>query len=136
MLSVGVNVAFPLAFVAGRSGKLPLIALAVLAVQVPLAWALGAWLELDGLALALALSTLLALGALLREVHALGTAARGLMAAVGVVAGVTVAAFLPPALVLGSLAAGAVGLVLYAVLIVVVRPRGLRASWAYLRALG
>ena len=134
--SVGVNVAFPLAFVAGRSGKLPLIALAVLAVQVPLAWALGAWLELDGLALALALSTLLALGALLREVHALGTAARGLMAAVGVVAGVTVAAFLPPALVLGSLAAGAVGLVLYAALIVVVRPRGLRASWAYLRALG
>jgi len=43
--------------------------------------------------------------------------------------------FLPPALVLGSLAAAAAGLVTYAALVALVRPRGLRTSWEYLRAL-
>jgi len=66
---------------------------------------------------------------------ALASAGRGLLLAAGIVAGVTVAAFFPPALVLGSLAAGGVGIVLYVVLMSVLRPRGLTASWAYLRAL-
>jgi hypothetical protein len=47
-----------------------------------------------------------------------------------------VAAFAPPALLLGSAASAALGVVLYAVLLAVVRPRGLLASWRYLRALG
>jgi hypothetical protein len=105
--SVGVNVAFPLVFVAGRTRWLPWIGLAALV-----------------------------LGALLHLLHALEAAARGLLVAAGVVAGLTVAAFAPAALVLGSAAAGAVGLALYAALVGVVRPRGLTTSWSYLRTLG
>jgi O-antigen/teichoic acid export membrane protein len=134
--SVGVNVAFPLVFIAGRTRALPWIGLAALAIQIPLTWALGAWLELDGLAVALALTTLLVLAALLRELNALAPAARGLLLAAGVVAGITLAAFVPVALLLGSVAAGAVGLALYVLLVGVLRPRGLTTSWAYLRALG
>jgi hypothetical protein len=133
--SVGVNVAFPLAFVAGRTRPLPLIGLVALGVQVPIAWALGDWFALDGLAVALALSTFLVLVCLLLLLGALASAARGLVFAAGVVAGLTLAAFVPPSLVLGSLAAAAVGLVLYAALVGALRPRGLTSSWGYLRAL-
>ena len=38
-------------------------------------------------------------------------------------------------MVLGGVVSAVVGLALYAVLTAVVRPRGLRDSWAYLRAL-
>jgi peptidoglycan biosynthesis protein MviN/MurJ (putative lipid II flippase) len=134
--AVGVAVTFPLAFVAGRTRGLPWIALGALALQVPLAWAGGELLELDGLALALAASTLLVLAALLVELHALGGTVRRLGAAAAFVAGLTVVTFVPPALLLGSLASVLVGLVLYVVLLAVARPRSLRDSWHYLRALG
>ncbi len=133
--SVGVNVAFPLAFVAGRTRALPWIGALALALQLPLAWVAGELLELDGLAIALAVTTFLALGVLLRELGALGNAARGLATAAAVVAAITVGAFLPPALVFGSAVAGLVGLGLYAVLVAALRPAGLTASWGYLRAL-
>ena len=68
--AVGVAVTFPLAFVAGRTRALPWIALAALALQVPLAWLGVELLELDGLALSLAVSTLLVLAALLVELDA------------------------------------------------------------------
>jgi len=134
--AVGVAVTFPLAFVAGRTRGLPWIALAALVLQVPLAWAGASWLELDGLALALAITTVLILAALLAELRALADTARELLAASFVVAALTVAAFLPPALVFGPVVSAAVGLALYLVLFAVIRPRGLRASWSYLRALG
>ncbi|HET7744064.1 MAG TPA: hypothetical protein VFK76_04920 [Gaiellaceae bacterium] len=133
--SVGVNVAFPLVFVAGRTRSLPVIGLLALALQAPIAWALGDWLDLDGLAVALALSTFLVLACLLALLGALVPTMRGLVLAAGIVAGVTLAAFVPPSLVLGSLAAAAVGLVLYAALVAVLRPRRLTASWGYLRTL-
>jgi hypothetical protein len=41
----------------------------------------------------------------------------------------------PVSLVLGRLAAACVGLVVYAALVLLVRPRRLVASWRYLRAL-
>ena len=63
--SVGVNVAFPLAFVAERLRALPWIGRAALVLQVVLAWIASELFELDGLALALALSTFLVLAALL-----------------------------------------------------------------------
>jgi O-antigen/teichoic acid export membrane protein len=134
--AVGVAVTFPLAFVADRTRALPWIALGALVLQVPLAWAGASWLELDGLGLALAVTTILILVVLLMELRALAQTARELVAAAFVVAGLTAAAFLPPALVLGSVASAAVGLALYLVLLAVIRPRGLRASWSYLRALG
>jgi hypothetical protein len=133
--SVGVNVAFPLLFVVGRMRALPWIGVLALAVQVPLAWASGELLELDGLAISLALSTLLVLVLLLRELGALRDAARGLATAALVVGVLTVVAFFPPAVVLAPAFGAVAGLILYCVLLALSRPRGLTASWAYLRAL-
>jgi peptidoglycan biosynthesis protein MviN/MurJ (putative lipid II flippase) len=133
--AVGVNVTFPLAFVAGRLRALPWIGLAALAVQLPLAWIGVELLDLDGLALSLALSTLVVLAAVLAQLGAARTGLRGVAVAAAVIGALTCAAFLPPALVARGVVAAAVGLVLYAALVAVVRPRGLTASWAYLRAL-
>jgi hypothetical protein len=135
VVAVGVNVTFPLAFVTRRLRPLPWIGLGALLLQVPLAWLGSEAFELDGLAIALALSTGFVLAALLRELGALEAGARGLLLAAAAIAALTVLAFLPPALVLGSLASATAGLVLYALLVVVVRPRGLTESWMYLRAL-
>ncbi len=133
--SIGVWVTFPLAFVAGRTRRLPALSAAALALQVPLAWAGAAWLELNGLALSLALTTLLVLVALLRELDALAEAARPLATATLVIVGVSLLAFVPPGVVLESFAAAGVGLVLYVALLTLVRPRGLFLGWRYLRAL-
>jgi hypothetical protein len=134
--SIGIAVTFPLAFVAARTRGLPWIALGALAVQVPLAWAASSVLDLDGLALSLGLTTLAVLGALLHELGAFAETMRRLAGAALVVAGLAVLAFLPPALVLGSLAAAAVGSLVYGALFAVLRPPGLVAGWRYLRALG
>jgi hypothetical protein len=133
--AIGVSVTFPLAFVAGRTRGLPWIALAALVLQVPLAWAGASWFELEGLALALAITTLLVLAALLRELRALGETASDLGRAALVVGGLGLLAFVP-AIVFGSLAGAVVGIVIYGALFVAIRPRGLIESWRYLRALG
>ena len=133
--SVGVNVAFPLAFVAERLRPLPWIGAAALVLQVLLAWAFAGLLDLDGLALALTLSTFLVLLALLRELDALSDGVRGVALAAATIAVFTVVAFFPAGLVLGSPAGAIVGLAAYVALMALVRPGGLRASWAYLRAL-
>ena len=133
--SIGIAVTFPLAFVAGRTRGLPWIALAALAVQVPLAWAGSKLFDLDGLALSMGLTTLAILGTLLRELDAFRDAMRQLAVAALVVAGLVVVAFLPPSLVLGSIASALVGALVYAALLALLRPRGLVAGWRYLRAL-
>jgi hypothetical protein len=92
-------------------------------------------LELDGLALALAVSTLAVLATLLAELGALGGAARGLGFAALVVCALALVAFVPPTLVLGALAAAALGLVVYVALVALIRPRPLVTSWRYLRGL-
>lgn len=134
--SVGVNVTFPLTFVAERTRALPWIAAVLLAGQVVLAWAGSELLGLDGLALALALSTGLALASLLHVLEALRATLAGIARAAAAVALLAVAAFAPPWLALGSVVAALAGLVLYALLVAIARPQGLRASWSYLRALG
>ncbi|HWP34028.1 MAG TPA: hypothetical protein VNM66_00380, partial [Thermodesulfobacteriota bacterium] len=134
--SVGVTAAFPLVFVAGRSRLLAPLGIGALVLHVPAAWLAWAGLGLTGLALALALSTLLLLAALLRALGALGPALRGLAAAAATLAALTVAAFAPAALVLPEDTAVLVGGIAYAALVAALRPRGLRAAWGYLRALG
>jgi O-antigen/teichoic acid export membrane protein len=134
-VSIGVAIAFPLAFVANRTGRLPWIAAGAVALQIPLAWLGVTLFDLDGLAVSLACSTLAVLVALLVELRALAGALRGLAVAGFVVGGLALAAFLPPALVLGAAAAAATGLVLYAAALAVVRPRPLLTSWHYLRGL-
>jgi hypothetical protein len=133
--SVGVNVSFPLTFVAGRLRPLPVIAAAALALQVALAWLGFELLELDGLAVALALSTLFVLTALLRELDALRTGLRGILRAAVAIGAVAALAFLLPALLFGTVVAAIVGLVLYVGLVTAWRPAGLTRSWGYLRAL-
>jgi hypothetical protein len=135
VVAVGVNVTFPLAFVTRRLRPLPWIGLGALVLQAPLAWLGSEAFELDGIAVALALSTGFVLAALLRELGALRAVTRGLLLASAAIAALTLVAFLPPALVLGSLASATVGLAFYALLVLFVRPRGLTESWAYLRAL-
>jgi peptidoglycan biosynthesis protein MviN/MurJ (putative lipid II flippase) len=133
--AVGVNVTFPLAFVTDRLRALPWIGAAALAVQVLVAWIGVELFELDGLAFSLALSTLFVLAALLVQLGAAERGLRGIALAAAVVAALTAAAFVPPRLVAGGMVSALVGLVLYVVLVAVVRPRGLRSSWSYLRAL-
>jgi hypothetical protein len=133
--SIGVAVTFPLAFVAGRTRRLPWIAVGALALQVPLAWLGAEVLGLDGLALALACSTLAVLVALLAELGALAGTARSLIVAAVVVGGISVVSFAPPTLVLGAVPAALTGLLLYVVLFASLRPRALVQSWQYLRAL-
>lgn len=135
IVSVGVSVTFPLVFVAGRSRSLPLVALGALALHVPVAWAGQRLLGLDGLALALAVTTGAVLAVLLAQLHSLAATARGLALASLAVAVLAAVAFVPPALVLASTAAATVGLAAYAALVGLVRPPGLREAWRYLRAL-
>ena len=78
VVSVGVNVTFPLAFVAERLRALPWIGAGALAVQVLLAWVGVELFELDGLALSLAVSTLLVLAALLVQLDAVERGLRGI----------------------------------------------------------
>jgi hypothetical protein len=133
--SVGFSVTFPLLFVAGRGKGLPLLAVVVVAVHVPIAW-LGQVLGgLDGLALALALTTSVALAAMLARLGAVAATVRGLLTAAAIVAGIALAAFVPPGIVLEPVAAATAGLALYALILATVRPPGLRAAWRYLRAL-
>ena len=90
---------------------------------------------LEGLAVALALTTALVVAALLFELGALRPAARGLAIAAltaGVTAGVT---FLLPRLVLGPFSAAALGCALYIGVLIAVRPKGLSEAWGYLRRL-
>lgn len=133
--AVGVNVTFPLAFVTDRLRALPWIGVAALVVQLPLAWIGVELFELDGLAFSLAVSTLIVLAALLTQLGAAARGLRGIALAAAVVAAFTAAAFVPPRLFAGGTTSALVGLGLYVVLVLAVRPRGLRESWAYLRAL-
>ena len=133
--SVGVNVSFPLTFVAERLRGLPWIGGTALAIQVLLAWISSELFELEGLAVALAVSTLFVLTALLRELDALRGGLRGLATAALVMGALALAAFLPPALVLRSAAAALTGLAVYGALVALVRPQPLGSAWAYLRAL-
>lgn len=135
VVSVGVNVTFPLAFVADRLRALPWIGAAALAVQVLLAWIGEELLELDGLALSLAVSTLFVLAALLAQLGAVERGLRGIALAALVVAAFTCVAFVAPGLVAAGVASALLGIALYVALVALVRPRGLRESWAYLRAL-
>jgi hypothetical protein len=135
VIAVGVNLAFPLAFVTKRLRPLPFIGAGVIALQVPFAWLGAEVLELWGIAAALALSGAFVLAALLRELGALAAGLRGVVLAAAAISMLTIVAYLPPSLVLGSVAAAIAGLVLYVLLVLVLRPRGLVASWSYLRSL-
>ncbi len=135
LVTIGVSSTFPLVFVAGRGGKLPLVAVLVLGVQLPLAWLGDAAAGVYGLALALACSAFVGLLGMLGLLGAIRAALRGLALAAVIVAALATAGFVPAGLLLPPAAAAVCGLGLYATLLFVTRPSGLRAAWRYLRAL-
>jgi hypothetical protein len=74
--------------------------------------------------------------ALLRELGILADAGPGLLDSAITIGAIAAISFGAPSLLLGSVAAAALGIVAYVVLLAVIRPRGLAAGWQYLRALG
>lgn len=137
LASVAYTLAFPLVFVIGRHGVLLPLAAGAFAVHIGLAWGLSKAFGMPGIAVALAVSTLLVLGVLLASLSpgVLLTVAVGLARLAVAMAALAAASFGLLALVLGGIPAAVIGVVVYAVLIVAWRPRGLRDAWAYVRAL-
>ena len=135
VFAIGFTVTLPLLFVQSRTRGLLLVGVGLVALHVPLAW-LGQLLGgLVGLALALAVTTLVALAVMLHRLHAATATLAALARASLTVAALAAAAFLVPALVLAPRVAAVLGLVIYAAVLALVRPPGLRSSWQYLRSL-
>ena len=134
--SIGVTITFPMLFVAGRERRLPLLAVAVLVLHVAVGWVAVDALDLDGAALALTVSTLVVLVALLALLSPRVLEESGGALALGavLVGGVALFAFGLPAVVLPNAVAALVGVGLFVVLLAV-RDLGLRQAWGYLRTL-
>ena len=135
--SIGVTITFPVLFVAGRERRLPLLAVAVLLLHVAVAWAAVQAFELNGAALALTISTLVVLAALLALLspRVLTQSGRRLLAGAGVIGSLALVAFAAPAAVLPDVLAAAVGAAVFAALLFVARGYGLQQAWGYLRTL-
>lgn len=133
--SVAVSIAFPLVFVRGRARFLPLLAGGALALHVLVEWGGRAAFGVAGVAGGLALTTALVLAVILGWLDALRATLRGVLGAAVVCGGVALLVFGAPRAVLDAVPAAVVGLVLYSVVMAVWRPPGLRAAWAYVRAL-
>ena len=135
VFSIGYSVTLPLLFVEERTRGLVLVGLGLIALIVPLAWLGQVAGGLTGLALALAVTTLVALAVMLHRLRAARTTLSALAGAALMVAAVALVTFGVPALGLEGGPAAAAGLALYVVVLAAWRPRGLRQSWSYLRSL-
>ena len=133
--AVGFSLAFPLLYVLERSRVLVPVAVGAVLVDVPLTLALRELWGLEGVVVALGVSTLGVLAALLLALSpralldAAGSFVR-IAAVVGVVGLLTFGAF---AVLTSDVPAALGGLVAGAALLAVLRPRGLRDAWRYLR---
>jgi hypothetical protein len=135
--SVAFAVSFPILFVLERPSLLLPVAGAILVLHTFATLALRAVWGLDGLAIALAVSTFAVVFVLMAavSVRMLELAAAGLARASLVIAALVTVSFGLPALVLPSALAAVVGVVLYAAVLYILRPRGLRDAWHYVRVL-
>ncbi len=128
---------FPLLFVMQRPGVLLPLALAVLGLHLPLALGLRNLFGLQGIAVALALSTLavliVMLASLSRRMLVLCALGLGRLTLIQTVIGVL--SFGAVSLFVSGIPAALGGLTLYLLLLAVVRPHQLRDAWAYVRAL-
>ena len=137
LAAVAYTATFPLVFVMERARFLYSVAAGALVLHVPLTWVLREALGLAGIALALAVTTFGVTAALTAAVspRMLALTAEGLARLALAVGALAFASFGILALLLGGIPAAAAGLVVYAVLLAALRPRGLRDAWAYVRAL-
>jgi hypothetical protein len=137
VVTVAFTVVFPILFVVERPAVLLPLAPVALALHVPISLALRSAFGLDGLALALMVSTALVLVVLLAAVspRMLELASLGIGRVTVLLSALAAAAFGLGALVLSGIPAAAAGLAVYAAVLTLVRPRGLREAWAYVRVL-
>jgi len=135
--TVAFSVTFPLLFVLEKPRVLIPLAVGALVVHVPISLALRAAFDLPGLAIALAITTFGVIFALMAAVSSrmLTLTATGLARTALLIGALTTASFGLAALVPNRIVAAVLGLVLYAGTLLVVRPRGLREAWRYVRTL-
>lgn len=135
--SVALTVTFPLLFVLRRSGAVIPLALGLPALQIVLGLAFRELWGVAGIALSLALTTLAGLLVLLAAVSprtlAAGALGLGRLSVLQAAAGAVTFGAL--SLFLNGFAAALAGLAAYTLLLLAVRPRGLREAWSYIRAL-
>ena len=135
--SVALSITLPLLLVVERRTILPLLAVVALALHALLSLGLRSALGIEGLALALGISTLLVLAVLLaavvrRELVSLGIGLALPTVSIGLL---TTIVFGIPAVLLRNTVAAGVGLFLYALVLLAVRPKPLRDAWTYVRTL-
>jgi hypothetical protein len=133
--SIAVTVAYPLLFVRGRAKWLPLLAAGALGLHVLVEWGGRGLAGLGGVAGGLAVTTALILGVVLAALGALAPTLRALVPAALVCGLLAAVAFGLPAVVAGPFLAAVIGLIVYALVLGVGRPPGLRHAWAYLHSL-
>jgi hypothetical protein len=135
VVTAGLSVTFPLVFIARRERPLVPLAAAILVLHIPLAFAAQVLAGLPGLALALAITTAVALVGMLHALQAAAETSIGLASAAGLVMLIAVPSFLVAAVALPPGLAAVGGLAAYAAVLALVRPRGLVDSLRYLRQL-
>jgi hypothetical protein len=130
-------VTFPLLFVLETPGRLISLAVAALAVDIGLSFALRAAFGLVGLVLALGAATFLVVCALMAFVSTrmLELTMTRLVKTAVLVSAIAFASFGVAELVTGGFVAALAGFVLYVVTLAVLRPRGLVDAWRYVRVL-
>jgi len=118
-------------------GRLISLAVAALAVDIGLSFALRAAFDLVGLVLALGAATFLVVCALMAFVSTrmLELAMTGLVRTSVFIGALTFAAFGFGELVANGFVAASIGLALYVGSLAVLRPRGLVDAWRYVRVL-
>jgi peptidoglycan biosynthesis protein MviN/MurJ (putative lipid II flippase) len=131
------SITYPLLFVMQRTRLLIPLAVAALALDIPISIAGRAWGGLTGVAVALGISALLLvlglMAALAPRTLLRGAAGVGRLAVI--VGAATALAFGGASLVLGAVPAAALGLVVYTLILLAVRQLGLAEAWHYVRAL-
>jgi hypothetical protein len=135
--SAAFSITYPLLFVTHRTRWLIPLAAGVVIADIPISIAGRAWGGLTGVAVALGISTLLLVLGLMRALSArmLVLSVFGIGRLALIVGTATALAFGGASLLLGAVPAAALGVVVYAVLLVAMRQFGLADAWHYVRAL-
>jgi peptidoglycan biosynthesis protein MviN/MurJ (putative lipid II flippase) len=135
--AVGFSLAFPLLYVLERSRVLVPVAIGAVLVHIPLTVVLRELAGLEGIVVALGISTLGVLAVLLLALsrRALRDAVVSLARIAIVVGAIAAVAFGAFALLASDVVAALGGLAAYALGLALVRPAGLREAWAYLHEL-
>jgi hypothetical protein len=134
---VGFAVTFPLVFVAEKRWTLVPLAALGFVLCIPIGLGLRALWGLPGLAVALGISTFVIAAGLMATLspQTLVIAAQGLARLALAVGGATALAFGALSLALSPVPAALLGVLVYGLIIMALRPLGLNDAWSYVRGL-